>query len=32
MKRCHGAEYNWRNATIDGDVVYAVGGGKAHGR
>jgi hypothetical protein len=32
MKRCYGAGYNWRNAPIDGDAVYAAGGGKAHGQ
>jgi hypothetical protein len=32
MERRHGVEYDWRNAPIDGDVVYVVGGGNAHGR
>jgi hypothetical protein len=32
MKKRYGAEYDWRNAPIDGGVVYAAGGGKAHGR
>jgi hypothetical protein len=32
MDRHYGAEYNLRNGPIDGDVVYAAGGGKAHER
>jgi hypothetical protein len=30
MERRHGVGYDWRNATTDGDAVYAVGGRKAH--
>jgi hypothetical protein len=30
MEKCHGAGYDWRNAPIDGDAVYAAGAGKAH--
>jgi hypothetical protein len=26
MKRRYGAGYNWRNAPIDGDAMYAAGG------
>jgi hypothetical protein len=32
MKKRYGAGYNWRNAPIDGDAMYAAGGEKAHGR
>jgi hypothetical protein len=32
MERCHGVGYDWTNAPIDGDAVYAAGGEKAHGR
>jgi hypothetical protein len=32
MERCYGIGYDWRNAPIDGVVVHATGGGKAHGR
>jgi len=28
----HGENFNWRSEPIDPDVVYATGGGKAHGR
>jgi hypothetical protein len=28
----YGVGYDWRNAPIDRDVVYAAGCGKAHGR
>jgi hypothetical protein len=29
MKR-YGVGYDWRNAPIDGDVMYAAGGGKTY--
>jgi hypothetical protein len=32
MERRHGSGYDWRNAPIDGDAVYAASGEKAHGR
>jgi hypothetical protein len=32
MERRYGVGYDWGNATIDGVVVHAVGGGKTHGR
>jgi hypothetical protein len=32
MERHYGVGYDWRNAPIHGDAVYAAGGGKAHGR
>jgi hypothetical protein len=31
MERRYGIRYDWRNAPIDGVVVHAAGGGKAHG-
>jgi hypothetical protein len=30
MKQHYGVGYDWRNANIDGAVVNAAGGGKAH--
>jgi hypothetical protein len=32
MEICYGVGYDWRNASIDGVTVHAVGGEKAHGR
>jgi hypothetical protein len=31
MERHYGVGYDWRSTPIDGDAVYVVGGGKAHG-
>lgn len=28
----HGEDFDWQNEPIDGQAVYASGGGKAHGR
>jgi hypothetical protein len=30
MERRYGVGYDWRNAHIDGEVVHAAGGRKAH--
>jgi hypothetical protein len=32
MESCNGVGYDWMNAPIDGAIVHAAGGGKAHGR
>lgn len=32
MVRRHGPDYDWRHEPVDPSVVYASGGGKAHGR
>jgi hypothetical protein len=30
MERCYGIGYDWRNTPIDGAVMHATSGGKAH--
>ena len=32
MVRRHGPDFDWRHEPVDPSVVYASGGGKAHGR
>jgi hypothetical protein len=32
MERCYDVGYDWRNTPINGVIVHAAGGGKAHKR
>ncbi|KAL5671520.1 hypothetical protein ACJX0J_015826, partial [Zea mays] len=32
MVCCHGPDFDWRHELVDPSVLYASGGGKAHGR